>query len=35
MLVWARYGFHIKRAGTRYAELVFMHPVGFAGHIVT
>jgi hypothetical protein len=23
-----------KRAGTRYAELVFLHPVGYAGHIV-
>jgi hypothetical protein len=23
-----------KRAGTRYAGLVFLHPVGYAGHVV-
>jgi hypothetical protein len=34
MLGWARYGIHIKRARTRYVELVFLHPVGFAGHVV-
>jgi hypothetical protein len=26
-LWWDRYGFHKKRDGTRYAKLVFLHPV--------
>jgi hypothetical protein len=34
MLGWDRYGFNKKHAGTRYAELVFSHPVGYAGHDV-
>jgi hypothetical protein len=34
MLGWDRYGLHEKYTGTRYAELVFLHPVGAAGHIV-
>jgi hypothetical protein len=34
MLGWDRYVLDKKRAGTRYAELVFWHPVGFVGHIV-
>jgi hypothetical protein len=27
MLGWDLYGFHKKRTGTRYAELVFFHPM--------
>jgi hypothetical protein len=34
MLGWDQYRFHKKRARTRYAELVFFHPLGSAGHIV-
>jgi hypothetical protein len=34
MLWWARCSFHEKRVGTRYVELVFLHPVVSAGHIV-
>jgi hypothetical protein len=34
MLGWDRYGFHIKHTGIRYAKLVFLHPVGLAGHVV-
>jgi hypothetical protein len=34
MLRWDWYRFHKKRTGTHYAELVFLHPVGSAGHVV-
>jgi hypothetical protein len=34
MLGWDRYGFHKNCAGTRYVELLFLHPMGYAGHIV-
>jgi hypothetical protein len=34
MLGWDRFRFNRKRVGTHYAELVFLHLVGYAGHIV-
>jgi hypothetical protein len=34
MLWWDRYGFHKKCTETCYAELVFLHPVKSAGHVV-
>jgi hypothetical protein len=34
MLGWAQYGFHKKHVETRYVELLFLHPVGYAGHVV-
>jgi hypothetical protein len=34
MVGWDRYGLHKKRAGTHYAKHVFLHPVGYAGHVV-
>jgi hypothetical protein len=33
MLGWDWHGVHQKCAGTRYFELVFLHPVGSAGYI--
>jgi hypothetical protein len=34
MLGWAWCGIHNKSIGTRYTELVLLHMVGSAGHIV-
>jgi hypothetical protein len=34
MIRYAWCGFHKKRARTRYFEVVFLHPVGSADHIV-
>jgi hypothetical protein len=34
LLGWVQCDSHKKRAGTRYAELVFLHLVGSAGHVV-
>jgi hypothetical protein len=34
MLGWAWSSFHKKHIRTRYAELMFLHPLGFAGHVV-
>jgi hypothetical protein len=34
MLGWDRYGFDKNRIGTSYAELVFLHPVRYADHVV-
>jgi hypothetical protein len=34
MLAWARCGFLKKGARTSYVELVFLHPVQYAGHVV-
>jgi hypothetical protein len=34
MLRWDQYGFDKKRIGTRYAEHVFLHLVGYAHHVV-
>jgi hypothetical protein len=34
MLGWDRYGFHKNCNGTRDVELLFLHPVGSARHIV-
>jgi hypothetical protein len=34
MVGWTQYNFHKKCPGIRYAELVFLHLVGYAGHVV-
>jgi hypothetical protein len=34
MLGWVRCSFHKKSVGVRYAELVFLHLVGSAGHVL-
>jgi hypothetical protein len=34
MLGWTQCGFHKKHTGTRCAILVYLHPVGSAGHVV-
>jgi hypothetical protein len=34
MLVCDQYQFNKKRNGIRYAELMFLHLVGFMGHVV-
>jgi hypothetical protein len=34
MLRWTQYGFHEMYVGTRYVALLFLHPVGYAGHAV-
>jgi hypothetical protein len=34
MLGWDQYGFEKKYIRTRYAELLFLHPVGSTGHVV-
>jgi hypothetical protein len=34
MLRWGRYRLHKKHVGTRYAEPVFLHPVGFTVHVM-
>jgi hypothetical protein len=34
LLGWARCGFYKKHVETRYAELLFLYPVGSVGHVV-
>jgi hypothetical protein len=33
ILRWDQYGFDKKRIGRCYTELVFLHPIGYAGHV--
>jgi hypothetical protein len=35
MLGWDRYGFDKMGTGTHYAKLMFSHPVGSAGHVIS
>jgi hypothetical protein len=34
MIGWDQYSFNKKRAGTHYAIVLFLHPMGSAGHVV-
>jgi hypothetical protein len=34
MLRWVQYRFTEKCVRTRYTEMVFLHSVGYAGHVV-
>jgi hypothetical protein len=34
VLGWARCDLHRKHVGTRYAELISLHPLGAVGHVV-
>jgi hypothetical protein len=34
MLGWDWCGFQKKRVGASYIELLFLHPVGYLGHVV-
>jgi hypothetical protein len=34
VLGWDWCSFHKKQVGRSYIELVFLHPVGYAGHVV-
>jgi hypothetical protein len=34
VLGWDRSGFHEKHIGTSYVELLFLHPMGYAGQVV-
>jgi hypothetical protein len=33
ILMWDRYGFHVKRVGTQYAKYVFLHLLGCMGDV--
>jgi hypothetical protein len=34
MIQWDQYGFDKEHTRTRYIDLVFLHPVGSAGHVM-